>query len=203
MEKKYTLTLDKEFILYCELNEIKDIDKLANDTFTRGFTLLKYGETPVGNTKVKEKIVEVIREVPVEVIVEKEIRVPYEVQIIKEVIKEVPVEVIKEVIKEVPVEVIREVPIEVFKEGKTKTKTITKEIIKEVPIEVIKEVIREVQVEKIVEVTKEIVNDVEIKRLTEENEKLKSDLDKITGALTNMNKGKLMKNSNLSSLYDE
>jgi len=199
MEKKYTLTLDKEFILYCELNEIKDIDKLANDTFTRGFTLLKYGETPVGNTKVKEKIVEVIREVPVEVIVEKEIRVPYEVQIIKEV----PVEVIREIIKEVPVEVIREVPIEIFKEGKTKTKTITKEIIKEIPIEVIKEVIREVQVEKIVEVTKEVVNDVEIKRLMEENEKLKSDLDKITGALTNMNKGKFMKNSNLSSLYDE
>ena len=199
MEKKYTLTLDKEFILYCELNEIKDIDQLANNTFTRGFTLLKYGETPVGNVKVKEKIVEVIKEVPVEVIIEKEIKVPYEVQVIKEIIKEVPVEVIREIIKEVPVEVIREVPIEVFKEGKTKTKT----IIKEVPIEVIKEVIREVQVEKIVEVTKEIVNDVEIKRLTEENEKLKSDLIKITGALTNMNKGKLMKNSNLNSLYDE
>ena len=57
MEKKYTLTLDKEFILYCELNEIKDIDKLANDTFSRGFTLLKFGETPVGNVKIKEKIV--------------------------------------------------------------------------------------------------------------------------------------------------
>ena len=126
MEKKYTLTLDKEFILYCELNEIKDIDKLANDTFSRGFTLLKFGETPVGNVKIKEKIVEIIKEVPVEVIFEKEIKVPYEVQVIKEVVKEVPVEVIKEVIKEVPVEVI-------------------KEVIKEVEVEVIKEVIKEVQ----------------------------------------------------------
>ena len=41
------------------------------------------------------------------------------------------------------------------------------------------------------------------KSLEEENEKLKSDLDKITGALGNMNKGKFMKNSNLNSLYDE
>jgi hypothetical protein len=203
MEKKYTLILDKEFILYCELNEIKDIDKLANDTFARGFSLLKYGETPVGNVRTKEKIVEVIKEVPIEIIIEKEVKVPYEVQVIKEIIKEIPVEVIREIIKEVPIEIIKEVPVEVFKEGKTKTKTVIKEIIKEVPIEVIKEVIREVQVEKIVEVTKEIVNDVEIKRLTEENEKLKLDLDKITGVLTNMNKGKFMKNSNLSSLYDE
>ncbi len=45
----------------------------------------------------KDKIVEVIKEVPVEVIVEKEV--------IKEIIKEVPVEVVveKEVIKEIPV----------------------------------------------------------------------------------------------------
>ena len=58
-------------------------------------------------------------------------------------------------------------------------------------------------IEKIVEVTKEVSNNVELEKLKEENEKLRSDLDKITGALTNMNKGKLMKNSNLSSLYDE
>ena len=46
MEKRHTLTLDKEFILYCELNNIKDINKIANETFNRGFSLLKYGETP-------------------------------------------------------------------------------------------------------------------------------------------------------------
>jgi hypothetical protein len=46
MKKKSYLTLDDEFIMYCELNNIQDIEKLAKETFNRGFTLLKYGETP-------------------------------------------------------------------------------------------------------------------------------------------------------------
>lgn len=46
MKKKYSLTLDDEFIQYCELNKITDIEKLAKQTFNRGFTILKYGETP-------------------------------------------------------------------------------------------------------------------------------------------------------------
>jgi hypothetical protein len=46
MVKKYTLTLDKEFIQYCELNNIEDIEKLAKETFDKGFNLLKYGDTP-------------------------------------------------------------------------------------------------------------------------------------------------------------
>ena len=116
MEKKHTLTLDKEFILYCELNNIKDINKIANETFNRGFSLLKYGETPSGNVTEKEKIVEVVKyvEVPVEII--KEVKVIQVVE--KEVIKEVPVEIIKEnvlnVIQEVPVEkvVIKEIIVE-------------------------------------------------------------------------------------------
>ena len=58
MKKKNSLMLDNEFVLYCELNNITDIDKLAKDTFDRGFTLLKYGELPINNTKTKEKIVE-------------------------------------------------------------------------------------------------------------------------------------------------
>jgi len=64
--------LDNEFLQYCELNDIKDIDKLAKETFNRGFTILKYGETPFGKQQIKEveKIVEVIKEVPVEKIVE-------------------------------------------------------------------------------------------------------------------------------------
>ena len=98
--------LDNEFIQYCQLNNIDNVDKLANETFNRGFAILKYGETP--NSNVTEKIVEVIKEVLVEKIVE------------------VPVEVIREIIKEVPVEVIKEV--------KVKGKNTTKEIIKEVPI---------------------------------------------------------------------
>ena len=116
MEKRHTLTLDKEFILYCELNKIKDINKIANETFNRGFSLLKYGETPSGSSTEKEKIVEVVKyvEVPVEII--KEVKVIQVVE--KEVIKEVPVEIIKEnvlnVIQEVPVEkvVIKEIIVE-------------------------------------------------------------------------------------------
>lgn len=113
MEKKHTLTLDKEFIQYCELNDIKDINKLATETFKRGFSILKFGETPFGTMKEVEKKVEVIKEV----------------EKIVEVIKEVPIEVIREVIKEVPVEVIKEV------KGKT-VKSKPKEIIKEVIVEV-------------------------------------------------------------------
>lgn len=110
MVKKNSLTLDNEFIQYCQLNNIDNVDKLANETFKRGFAILKYGEIP--NSNVTEKIVEVIKEVVVEKIVE----VPVEV----------PVEVIREIIKEVPVEVIKEV--------KVKGKNTTKEIIKEIPV---------------------------------------------------------------------
>ena len=106
MVKKNSLTLDNEFTLYCQLNNIDNIEKLANETFNRGFAILKYGETP--NSNITEKIVEVIKEVIIEKIIE------------------VPVEVIREIIKEVPVEVIKEV--------KVKGKNTTKEIIKEVPV---------------------------------------------------------------------
>lgn len=84
MKKKSSLTLDDEFLEYCRLNNIDDVEKLAKVTFNRGFTILKYGETPFG-LKPTEKIVEkeVVKEVIVEV--EKIINV--------EVIKEVPVNV--------------------------------------------------------------------------------------------------------------
>jgi hypothetical protein len=84
MKKKSSLTLDDEFLEYCRLNNIDDVEKLAKDTFNRGFTILKYGETPFG-LKPTEKIVEkeVVKEVIVEV--EKIVNV--------EVIKEVPVNV--------------------------------------------------------------------------------------------------------------
>lgn len=178
MVKKYTLTLDKEFVQYCELNNIQDVDKKAKETFNRGFTILKYGETP-SHIKGKEVTIEKEVEKIVEVTVEKLVEVP--VEVIREVIREVPVEVIKEIIKEVPVEV----------EGKTKTKTktIIKEVIKEVPVEVIKEVIK--------------VDETEIIRLKELNEKLQKELDGITDSLSKINKAKYMKNSNLNSLYDE
>ena len=126
MKPKSTLILDSEFIQYCGLNKIDNVDKLAQETFNRGFSLLKYGETPNGN-RTKE-IVEVTKEVIKEVIVE------------VEKIVEVPVEVIKEVIKEVRIEVPIEVIREVVVEKKGKTKTVTKEVIKEVPVEKIVEV---------------------------------------------------------------
>ncbi|KAG7095356.1 hypothetical protein E1B28_006115 [Marasmius oreades] len=80
------------------------------------------------------KEVEVVREIPVEVV--REVKIPVEVPVIQEVIKEVPVEVVKEI------EVVREVkvPVEVIREVKVPV-----EIIKEVQVPV--EVIREVQVE--------------------------------------------------------
>lgn len=49
MKKKYTLTLDDEFIQYCKLNNIEHVESLAKETFKRGFTILKYGETPMMN----------------------------------------------------------------------------------------------------------------------------------------------------------
>jgi hypothetical protein len=46
MKKKHLLTLDDEFIKYCEINQIDNIEALAKKIFLRGFTIEKYGETP-------------------------------------------------------------------------------------------------------------------------------------------------------------
>jgi hypothetical protein len=116
MKKKNSLTLDDEFIKYCEINQISDIEGTAKKIFQRGFTIEKYGETP---TTAKGRDVEVIKEVIKEIPVEKIVEVIKTV----EVIKEVPVERIVEVIKEVPVEV------------KGEKQVIIKEVIKEVPVE--------------------------------------------------------------------
>ena len=166
MVKRSSLTLDDEFLRYCELNNIKDSSKLAKETFDRGFAILKYGETP-SFLKGKETI--------------KEIEVIKEVEVVKEVRVEVPVEVIKEVKVEVPVEVIKEVIV------KGDTNTITKEVIKEV------------EIEKPVYIT----DDKEVNKLREENKKLQDELDKLNEALNKFNKATYLKNSDLSSLYDE
>jgi len=42
-KRNISLTLSNDFIQYCELNEIEDIEKVAKETFKRGFDLLKYG----------------------------------------------------------------------------------------------------------------------------------------------------------------
>jgi len=177
MKKKVSLTLDDEFIMYCEMNNIQDIEKLAKETFNRGYFILKYGEVPVGFSS--EKIIEkeVIKEVPFEVI--------KEVFVEKIIEKEVPVDKIveKEVIVEKIVEVVKEVQIEV----KGDERIITKEVIKEIPVE------------KIVEV----FNTEENEKLKNENESLKKELDTIKQSLEKFSKGRFMKDSNLSSLYDE
>ena len=51
--------------------------------------------------------------------------------------------------------------------------------------------------------TKEVVNNKLVEELQEENKKLNEELNKITDALTKASKAKFMKNSDLSSLYDE
>lgn len=98
--------------------------------------------------RVKSKICYLLGIEPevVEKIVEKPVEVTKEV----EVVKEVPVEVIKEVEK--PVEVVKEVPVEVIKEVE-KPVEVVKEVVKEVqvPVEVIKEVQVPVEVEKTVD----------------------------------------------------
>lgn len=139
MKKKSSLTLDNEFLLYCEINGVENIDKLAKETFDRGFSLLKYGETPTGNSTIKEKIVEVVKEV----IIEKQL--PPEIKYVdREVIKEVPVEKIVEVIKEVPIQI------------KGDTQVISKEIIKEVPVEKIVEITNNDEIERLLKKNSEL-----------------------------------------------
>jgi len=57
MTEKNCLILDKEFLDYCKLNKISDVEKLARETFNKGFAILKYGETPFGGVTVP-KIIE-------------------------------------------------------------------------------------------------------------------------------------------------
>jgi len=55
--------LDDEFLLYCKINNIEDIDKLARETFNRGFTILKYGMVP-NEAKIKKIVEEKIKKNP-------------------------------------------------------------------------------------------------------------------------------------------
>lgn len=149
MKKKISLTLDNEFLLYCEINGIGDGDKLAKETFERGFSLLKYGETPTGNSTIKEKIVEVIKEV----IIEKQL--PPEIKYVdREVIKEVEIEKIVEVIREVPIQI------------KGDTQIITKEVIKKVPIEKIVEVVNNDEIIRLTNKNLELESELEKIKLT-------------------------------------
>jgi hypothetical protein len=59
---------------YCRLNDITNIDEFTTKLVRQGFTVEKFGATPT--TKVVEKIVEKIVEVPVETIIERTVEVP-------------------------------------------------------------------------------------------------------------------------------
>ena len=64
--------LHNEIWDYCRVNSITNINDFVNKLIKQGFTIEKFGATPV----VKEKIVEKIVEVPVEKIVERIVEVP-------------------------------------------------------------------------------------------------------------------------------
>ena len=83
MSQKPSLTLDKEFLEYCRLNDIENPKKLAKETFERGFSILKFGETPSivkGKETIKEVEKEVVKEVEVIKEVEKEVEKIIEVE---------------------------------------------------------------------------------------------------------------------------
>jgi predicted RNase H-like nuclease (RuvC/YqgF family) len=76
--------LKDEIWEYCRMNDIPNIDEFIIKMVRQGYTVEKFGATPLGTGEVKEieKVVEVVKEVPVEKIVE--------------VVKEVPVEKVVE-----------------------------------------------------------------------------------------------------------
>lgn len=75
--------LKDEIWEYCRLNDISNIDEFIIKMIRQGYSIEKFGATPLGTTEVKEveKIVEVIREVPVEKIIEKEVFITDDIQI--------------------------------------------------------------------------------------------------------------------------
>jgi hypothetical protein len=65
MVKNYSLILDNEFVQYCKLNNIEDVEKMALEVFNKGFNILKYGEKPNHNSAQK-KIIEEPKIIPKE-----------------------------------------------------------------------------------------------------------------------------------------
>lgn len=56
MEAKNSLILSDEFLQYCELNEIKDVDDFAKKVFITGFNFIKYGTKPTKLEDIKNKV---------------------------------------------------------------------------------------------------------------------------------------------------
>lgn len=53
MKKKKYLILSDEFIQFCKLNDIEDVEGHAENIFNKAFTIEKYGE--MGNIKKKSE----------------------------------------------------------------------------------------------------------------------------------------------------
>lgn len=97
MEKKFSLTLDNEFIEYCRVNNIEDVEKFGSQLFQKAFTELKYGKVPVINLKTETKVVEskviktdmaiIVEQGVPEVVIPKEIRKEAEKELRKELNK--------------------------------------------------------------------------------------------------------------------
>ena len=79
--------LKNEIWEYCRMNDISNIDEFIIKMVRQGYTVEKFGATPIGTGEITEveKIVEKIVEVPVEKIVEKTIEVPVEKIVEKEI----------------------------------------------------------------------------------------------------------------------
>ena len=55
---KSSLTLDNEFLKYCEINNITDPEKLAKEIFQKGFTIdsIRDAEIPAMPSEVKKEM---------------------------------------------------------------------------------------------------------------------------------------------------
>ena len=144
--------LKDEIWEYCRMNDIPNIDEFIIKMVQQGYTVEKFGATPIGTGEVTE--VEKIVEVPVEKIVEKTIEVPVE----KIVEKEVYI-TDDEQVNELSQKIVR-----VEKENKDLKEKVS--LLESKPPKVIE---KEVTVEKIVKVKDE----EEIEKLKKEIEELK------------------------------
>ena len=71
--------MDDEFVQYCQLNKIDNIEKLAKELFDKAFTQLKYGDTPLF---IKPS------NAPAKVVIEKKVEVNLEAEKIEQIKKD-------------------------------------------------------------------------------------------------------------------
>jgi hypothetical protein len=90
MNINLTNTQIKDIQEYCKLNNIEDIDFFICSCFIQGYNIKKYGM--LGGERIIEKEVEVIKEVPVEIIKEVEVIKYVDREVVREIKVEVPVE---------------------------------------------------------------------------------------------------------------